>query len=271
MALSNLAVRSITALIGAPIIFLLIWKGDFVIWKWVVVAITAISLFEFYKMVEKKYSDFKDIMIPGVLLGTLFSITILFKPFYTIFALPGMVVLTSAYVLFYFKDMGKVVERLGYLVIGIAYVSFLMPFFGLLIEHPKYNGRLLLIVLFLITWGNDTFAYFAGRFLGKHKLYEKMSPKKTVEGAVGGVIGGLVLTVAFKLFYFHELPLWLAIVAPLVIGPLGQMGDLVESMFKRYFGVKDSGNTIPGHGGFLDRLDSIMFNAPALFILFILF
>jgi phosphatidate cytidylyltransferase len=124
-------------------------------------------------------------------------------------------------------------------------------------------------VLFVlaVTWLGDTGAYFAGRFLGKHKLYAAVSPKKTWEGAVGGVDGALVAAIVMKLARFEDALPWLDLVLIAVPGAmLGQMGDLVESLFKRSTGVKDSGSILPGHGGILDRIDAVLFFAPYVFV-----
>src|SRR5690606_27483192 len=112
----------------------------------------------------------------------------------------------------------------------------------------------------------DSGAYFIGRALGRKKLWPEISPKKTVEGAIGGIASALVLTVIFQwihpLFAFPK-----AIAAALIIAVFGQMGDLVESALKRHYGVKDSGNILPGHGGILDRFDSLIFVFPILHVL----
>jgi phosphatidate cytidylyltransferase len=117
----------------------------------------------------------------------------------------------------------------------------------------------------MLAWGSDTGAYFAGKYLGKQKLYEKVSPKKTWAGAIGGVITATLG--AFGLTYLYGAPkidpIHLALIAP-VATVLGQIGDLAESLLKRSVGVKDSGKIMPGHGGLLDRVDALVFAGPAL-------
>lgn len=117
-------------------------------------------------------------------------------------------------------------------------------------------------------WCNDTFAYICGKLLGKHKLYEKISPKKTIEGFVGGLIfTQIAAVIIFKYTDIQaSLPFWLLI--GLGISVIGTIGDLVESKYKRQAGIKDSGSIMPGHGGILDRLDSILFAAPFLFLIY---
>jgi phosphatidate cytidylyltransferase len=114
----------------------------------------------------------------------------------------------------------------------------------------------------LIVMTNDSAAYYIGSAFGKHRLYEAVSPKKSIEGALGGLAGSLVGTMSAKFTFFLQLSLSDAIITALVIGMIGQTGDLFESLLKRSFGVKDSGSIFPGHGGVLDRMDSILFAAP---------
>lgn len=114
-------------------------------------------------------------------------------------------------------------------------------------------------------WANDTFAYLVGRNFGKTKLYEKISPNKTVEGALGGLIAGIIAAfIIAKYVTVLSLTNWIMIA--IIVFIFGSLGDLIESKFKREAGVKDSGNFIPGHGGFLDRLDSIVFAAPFVYV-----
>lgn len=152
----------------------------------------------------------------------------------------------------------------------IGYV--IIPFL-LLIKLPFLEGvynPYILIGSFILIWINDTFAYIVGKTMGKRKLFERISPKKTIEGFLGGmlftIIGAYILS-SFTIFItplFHSPVIWMGAAIILVI--FGTLGDLVESKLKRNAGVKDSGNIMPGHGGILDRLDSIIFAIPFLFL-----
>lgn len=154
--------------------------------------------------------------------------------------------------------------------IDVAYKTFSLVYIAIPLSYLAFlsdlaNGRSWIILLFLIIWANDTFAYFAGRSLGKTKLLESVSPKKTVEGALAGLLGGIVAAIIFD--HYAQLgmgPLISAAVA-VAAGLIGMTGDLAESMLKRGAGVKDSGTIIPGHGGLLDRIDSLIFPLPALY------
>lgn len=156
-------------------------------------------------------------------------------------------------------------SKLGHYLLALAYIA--IPFV-LLTRIPFLNDTYhpeILIGIFSLIWIDDTFAYLVGSNLGKTKLYKKVSPNKTIEGAVGGLIATLIASYFVSLYctvisFTH----WIAIAIILVV--FGLLGDLIESKFKREAGVKDSSNLIPGHGGFLDRLDSIIFSAPFVYV-----
>jgi phosphatidate cytidylyltransferase len=124
-------------------------------------------------------------------------------------------------------------------------------------------GTVYLWVAFLATWASDTFAYFIGSALGRHKLAPDISPKKSVEGFVGGVIGAILAVVVFG--HFTAIPMIHRLVTGMLVGLVSPIGDLAESALKRFCGVKDSGSLLPGHGGVLDRFDSILFSVPVIY------
>jgi phosphatidate cytidylyltransferase len=147
-------------------------------------------------------------------------------------------------------------------LLGFLYLPLLLGHLSLLHGLP-HGKEWIFLVLFIIMLG-DSAAYFTGINLGRRKLYPAISPNKSVEGALGGLLGSFVGALLFKYGFFPELSVGDCIFLGLGLGALGQLGDLFESMLKRSFGVKDSGTLIPGHGGILDRLDSLIFAfAPA--------
>ena len=152
-------------------------------------------------------------------------------------------------------------------ITGIFYVVFFSFHVTLVDQTGPYSNMIWLIVL--TAFGTDVMAYFTGFLLGKHKLCPKISPKKTVEGSVGGIIGSILLSGIFGYFFMPEI-----LVHCLVIGLLGgivsQFGDLTASIFKRKMGIKDYGNLIPGHGGILDRFDSVLFTGPMVYYYIVL-
>ncbi len=153
------------------------------------------------------------------------------------------------------------------LIIFIGYI--IAPFLCLLYMPFTNQGYTpwVIIGIFILIWSNDTFAYLVGKSFGKTKLLERISPKKTIEGFLGGIffsiIAGIVLS---QFFTFFSITIWIS--SAIFVGIFGTIGDLVESHFKRMAKVKDSGNIMPGHGGILDRLDSVIFVAPFLYIIF---
>ena len=156
--------------------------------------------------------------------------------------------------------------RLGLDAFGLLYLGLTFPMIILLRDRP--DGGWVVLMVMAVTFGSDTGGYFAGKFLGRHKLYPLISPKKTVEGAVGGVLLAIGAAFAARAWFpGHD---WLSPAHCVLIGGLGAAvtitGDLVESMIKRAFKAKDSGTLIPGHGGLLDRVDGLLFSGPFIWL-----
>ena len=157
---------------------------------------------------------------------------------------------------------------LGYIILPFLILA-KIPF-G---ENNNYNPKII-TGIFIIIWTNDTFAYIVGKSIGKHKLLEKISPKKTIEGFIGGVIFAVIAGLLISKYYIQPVEsfklksalIWM--ISALLIGIFGTIGDLVESKFKRIAGIKDSGKIMPGHGGILDRLDSVIFVAPIIYLFY---
>lgn len=184
-----------------------------------------------------------------------------------------VVMLILAMLSFIFTTQGSFVQRLGILMFSVIYL--LIPFsliYVLLFPTPGAANYTPVIptAVFIFIWVNDTFAYIFGLLFGKHKLFERITPKKTWEGFFGGILSTLASALTINA-YFHKLSIvhWLAIA--LITALFGVLGDLFESTLKRQAGIKDSGNIMPGHGGLLDRLDSALFAVPAVVIYLLLF
>jgi len=161
----------------------------------------------------------------------------------------------------------KFLYLLGYIILPFVFITKIS--YG----ENSYNPKIIISV-FILIWTNDTFAYLVGKSIGKHKLFERVSPKKTIEGFLGGIIFAIVAAFLISKFYIKANPefsqksivIWITIA--LIVGVFGSVGDLIESKFKRIASVKDSGNIMPGHGGILDRLDSIIFVAPIVYLFY---
>jgi phosphatidate cytidylyltransferase len=146
---------------------------------------------------------------------------------------------------------------------GILYVALLLGFQPAI--QAGYRGRYWLLFLYFVIWASDTGAYYVGTAFGRHRLYERISPKKSVEGLVGGTAASMLVALLCSFWLLPGLGAGEALVLGAVLALVGTVGDLAESMIKRSVGVKDSGALIPGHGGLLDRMDSLLFAAPVLF------
>lgn len=146
---------------------------------------------------------------------------------------------------------------------GVIYIA--LPFSYFILLRNMENGGKWILLLFTVIWANDTFAMLAGKTLGKHKLSPMISPGKTVEGAVGGLVGGGVAALLYNNFFPVGLGFGSVLLLSVIIGVVGIFGDLFESVIKRAAGAKDSGTIIPGHGGMLDRVDSLVFAVPLLY------
>ncbi len=172
----------------------------------------------------------------------------------------GVLVLAVGRSLFNGSSGEQILQQVGLSLVGMLYVGFLLSHLVMIRNGP--GGRDLVFLVFLLTWSQDVGAYFGGRWLGRHKLCPHLSPGKTVEGFFFGLGLCLVVAAATGGVWARELSLWGRMLLGLGVGLVGPMGDLFESMLKRVAGAKDSGAIFPGHGGFLDRLDSLIFVAP---------
>lgn len=178
-----------------------------------------------------------------------------------LFALTLLVLLSCIHFLFRIRDIRQSAGEAALYLMGFFYVPLLLGHLVLLRGVP--HGIQWIFLLIVIVMAGDTGAYYVGSSFGRRKLYPIVSPNKSIEGALGGLAGSVAGALIAKFTFFQELTVPDAVATALLLGVLGQLGDLFESLLKRSFGVKDSGVIIPGHGGILDRLDSIMFAAPA--------
>jgi phosphatidate cytidylyltransferase len=160
------------------------------------------------------------------------------------------------------KDLSSSISNMGMMLFGIFYIGFLLSHVSLI--RNRANGNWWVLFLIVTVWAGDISAFLSGTLLGRHKLYPRISPKKTYEGLGGGIVGSIIVALAFASFFIPQLEIGFCIFLAVALGVLGQLGDFTESMLKRSAQVKDSGSLIPGHGGMLDRLDSFLFSAPFL-------
>lgn len=188
------------------------------------------------------------------------------KVFLTKIALPTLIIAIFMYIILI--NLKRSIVDVAITVFSLAYIPFMFSFLKLILMME--NGRILIWFVFMGAFASDTFAYFIGSKFGKNKLCPDISPKKTVEGSIGGIVGVMlsyiVLTYIANTYFMMNINILYIMVAGITAGIAGQFGDLAASAIKRYCGIKDFGNLMPGHGGILDRFDSILFVAPVIYI-----
>lgn len=266
--------RVITALWGIPLLVVAIWFDTPLPWFTILVAIWGgLAVFEFYRLVAA--SKVPPLTYFGLIWTLLFilshdpALLTLIEPYFDHNRLTPLL-LTSAVILPLIWLLRRAQKEKAFIswawtIAGILYMGWLLSY--LVALKGLDEGRNWVFLALFTTFASDTTAFFIGRAWGKHQFAPHISPKKTWEGAVGGVIGAIIVSLFFILPTPLRLPMnWgQAILLGLLASIFGQLGDLVESLLKRNMGVKDSGRLIPGHGGVLDRIDSIVFTGVVVY------
>jgi phosphatidate cytidylyltransferase len=259
--------RIITSLIGIPILIYLIEFAPIPAFVTVVFIAMLLCLYEYFAITGIKETP--------ALWGAGFIVAcILFLSFYwtnlrLLSYLPAASIIVLLAALLSRLDFARALKFTAYSLFGAFYVGGLLGYLvGIRLVNSAFaTGADLVMMLFVIIWTGDTFAYFVGRKVGRHQL-TVVSPRKTVEGAIAGLIFSIISAAICKFAFVREMPLIHALILGGVVGIVGQLGDLCESLLKRSANVKDSGSILPGHGGMLDRLDSLLFGAPAMYYYF---
>lgn len=267
--------RVISGLVLVSLLGFAVWSQTPYFFLALASIVLALALWEFYQLAEKVGCHCHKIQ------GYLASIVIVYgfvagnQP--EKFILPTLVTLlttmmiTSLFESKKAEDFSKVLTSVATTLLGVCYVVMLASFLIGVKFTPYPKSSQLLSLFFLIIVASDTGAYYTGRNLGKNKLVPLISPGKTIEGSIGGLLSAVLAALITKYTFFTALPISHAIGLAILMNIISQMGDLFESLIKRGAGAKDAASIIPGHGGLLDRLDSILFNAPILYYYYIFY
>ena len=300
--MSNLVTRIAVAIVAIPLIVFVSMSGGFYFFG-LIGLISLLGVYEFYGMVKEK--GIAPQIFLGMMFGLFVVSVFIARRIYESIC-EGMQVPETSHLLLFlflifvalvmgielFRNKGSAIINTGTTVLAVMYVSlflgsivglrelFSLPdfpiatFFGgqggaypaeIIRQVDKWGGATI-VTVFVSIWMCDSLAYFAGRYFGRHKLFERVSPNKTWEGASAGYVGAVAMFLISQYYFLPYLTIGSAFVCGSIVGVFGQLGDLAESLLKRDAGVKDSSSLIPGHGGVLDRFDSLIFVSPVMFL-----
>lgn len=259
--------RIMTSVIGIPLVIAIIVIGN--PWlKYVIMAVSLIAMYEFYRVIKTSHKPMIVLGYAAVVIHYL-AFDLVMQNYYIFMTL--LTVLTLSVLVIRYPKYSIVDVALT--IFPVLYVSLLFSFIILL--RDVKDGSFWVWLIAIGAWGCDTFAYFTGKTIGKHKLAPELSPKKTIEGSIGGIIGagllGYLYTIIYSYYFslrMNEQVAW--VVLAVMLGAfISQFGDLAASAIKRHFKQKDYGYILPGHGGILDRFDSFLFVSPMIYIIVI--
>ncbi len=253
--MKDLKVRTISGLIGIAILIGVILLGGQFLGISILI-LSLIGLREFYQALEN--IEYKPFYLVGSLISIGIYLSIVFSEIINLefVMILGILLLLASYLLD--DKLEFKIHDLGITLLGALYIPLSLFHIYML------DGNLAIWLIFLIPFGSDTFAYFVGNLFGKRKLSPTISPNKSVEGAIGGVFGSVALSLIFN-HYLWQGPAWKFILIGALGSVVSQMGDLIASKIKRTCHIKDYGDLIPGHGGVMDRFDSVLFSGPLIY------
>lgn len=274
--MNNLLQRVLVGLIGIPAAVGVVWVGGLT-FNLVIMAITTVALWEFYRLSASKNAETN--MIGGIVwslsLQSIISGIVMAHSFY---ALNWLLALLAVFVIGVtamlaaemWRNKPNALVNVTLTIAGVAYVTLCLSTLMVLrdVTEPEFMGTIsetggaLVLALFGSVWACDSVAYFIGMSIGKHKIFPRVSPKKSWEGSIAGAIGAVAAFWGFSTIWMPDMTITTIVVIGLIIGVGGQIGDFAESWLKRDAVIKDSSSILPGHGGVLDRFDSMLFVAP---------
>ena len=267
MAIGNTAKRVLVSIIAIPLILAACYFGD--IYFFIFILLIALTSYYEFTMLAKRKGVSANIWIGllAVFFLLLNRFNFLFETYSFFLILVAVLTLVEL-----FRNKESAIFNVGATLLGIFYIGlFAGSLIGIREYYPHtgdmyFRGGYIIISMFAAIWICDSAAFFGGTSLGKHKLFPRVSPKKSWEGAIFGFIFAILSMILAKLLIVKFLSWETVIAFGIIIGIFGQIGDLIESLFKRDAGVKDSSNLIPGHGGIFDRFDSLLYTAPLILL-----
>ena len=262
--------RLTSGLLGFPLVLIILLLGDKILVDCALSIIALLSMNEYFNAVKKVANPVKWVgYISCFSIAVIHIVPVDYLKMIVTLSVPTILVILFAQVIA--TDMKTNFKDIAYTFIGIFYVVFFIMFVAFIDGMP--NGKILIWYAIFAAWGTDIFAYTIGKMIGKHK-FSKVSPKKSIEGCIGGTIGSIILMLIYTYFanQFWGMNYSYLFIAGIgiILSLIGQIGDFAASSIKRFVGIKDFSNLIPGHGGMLDRIDSLIFLAPFAYAFFTL-
>ncbi len=265
--------RILTSLIGFPLVVLLIALGNAPVIDFAIMLVAIICMYEYIGVIAKVCNPIKWIMYLSTIIVFLVSIVPKdIMQYIWLFAIPVTLLILFLHIII--SNMKISFKDIAYTFLGITYITGFIMFMSLIIIQEK--GKLGLGYILMTAWATDVFAYTAGKLIGKHH-FSKVSPKKTLEGCISGIIGALIVGFIYAIIAskvgaisLNGIGYLYAVLIPIGLSIISQIGDFAASSIKRFANAKDYGSLLPGHGGMLDRIDSVIFIAPFIYMIMII-
>lgn len=268
--MKNFITRTLTGAVYVAIIIGSILSGQF-IFASLFLLILVFSLLEFYRLCRNgniKPQVITGVLISAIIYNLLFLVSHQYiENYFLLLTIPLFIIIPIVEIL---RNKANPVQNIAFTILSIVFLAFPFSIFNFILipysNQPELYKPELIIGLFIIIWANDSGAYLSGKLLGKHKMIERISPNKTWEGTLGGAILAILISILYFSFFNYFSAIQVVLITFFTI-LAGTYGDLAESLIKRNFNVKDSGKVLPGHGGLLDRFDSMLLAAPIYYVL----
>ena len=253
--------RELTGIIAAPIVVGIVYSGSPILFMFFVTTVILMGVNEYFTIIER--IGVNGFRIPGMILSLLLLLCFYFNE--SLILGWGLVASVTLFAVWFFQgdNVKDAIDQISFTLFGVLYIAGLGGYY-LLIRSLEGGDRLILFLLFIV-WLGDIAAYYWGKNFGNKPLAPIVSPNKTVEGSIAGLAGSLVAAVLSGLFFLDHIAMIHCLLIALICGTIGQFGDLAESLLKRHASIKNSGDVLPGQGGILDRIDSLLFAGPAFY------